>query len=196
MSSWKEHQTCCLPLSGLLVRFGFWARTSYFDHLGIWWIMYQTPWPLARATAVSMILLFWGGSSPETRYLWKPFKREWKKRSGIQLTKALSRPEIGWVWQDVSPSDPLPSQYFLTVRVGGRTYRLILTPLLAQVWWKSEPPQLCPPLGLPWTRLVTEAASWQAKHWEAMAVVPYPSACCMGAAYPGWCQGKLFIISN
>lgn len=92
---------------------------SYFDHLGIWWIMYQTPWPLARATAVSMILLFWGGSSPETHYLWKPFKREWKKRSGIQLTKALSRPEIGWVWQDVSPSDPLPSQYFLTVGVWG-----------------------------------------------------------------------------
>ena len=29
--SWKDHQTGCLRLSGLLVRFGFSARTSYFD---------------------------------------------------------------------------------------------------------------------------------------------------------------------
>lgn len=37
--------------------------------------------------------------------------------SGIQLTKALSRPEIRWVWQDVSQSDPLPSRYFLTTEL-------------------------------------------------------------------------------
>lgn len=66
-----------------------------------------------------MILLFGGGSRPETHYLWNAFKKEWKKMSGIQLTKALSRPEIRWVWQDVSQSDPLPSRYFLTAGLGG-----------------------------------------------------------------------------
>lgn len=144
--------------------------------------MYHTPLALVRAITVSMILLFRGGSSRETHYLWKPFWRERKKMSGIQLTKALSRPEIWWVWQDVSPSDPLLSQYSLTGG-GDRTDRLLLTALLAQVWWKSEPPQLGPPLGLPRTRLVTDVASWQAKRWEVMPAVPYPSACCMETAY-------------
>lgn len=37
------------------------------------WIMYHTPLALVRAIVVSMILLFQGGSSPETHYLWKPF---------------------------------------------------------------------------------------------------------------------------
>lgn len=100
--------------------------------------------------------------------------------SGIQLTKALSRPEIWWVWQDVSPSDPLLSQYSLT---GGRDRRTGRSVLLAQVWWKSEPPQLGPPLGLLWTRLVMDAASWQTNCWEVMPVVPYPSAYCMETAY-------------
>lgn len=160
--------------------------------------MYHTPLALVRANAVSMILLFrgGGGSSPETHYLWKPFWRERKTMSGIQLTKALSRPEIWWVWQDVSPSDPL-SQYSLTVTVavggggGNRTDRPRLTVLLAQVWWKSEPPQLGPPLGLPRTRLVTDAASWQAKRWEVMPVVPYPSACCVETTYQVIPRGDL-----
>lgn len=64
-----------------------------------------------------------------------------------------------------------------------RMDRLLLIALLAQVWWKWEPPQLGPSLRLHRTRLLTDVASWQAKRMEVMPVVPYPSVCCMETAY-------------
>lgn len=53
--SWKDPQTSCLLLSGLLDWFGFQARTSYFDHPGTSWIMYHSPLAFGRGFAVSLI---------------------------------------------------------------------------------------------------------------------------------------------
>ncbi len=145
--------------------------------------MYHTPLALVRATAVSMILLFPGGGQVLRHIIFENPSREKERRclesSWQKHSVVLKSDESDRMWAHL-----IHCRLNIPLQGGGHTMdRQLLTVLLAQVWWKSEPPQLGPPLGLLRTRLVTDVASWQAKRWEVMPVVPYPSACCMETAY-------------
>ena len=144
--------------------------------------MYRTPVALARANAgINDAIVSWGGQVLRHIIFEKPFWRErrclessWQKHSVV-----LKSDESDRMWAHrihCRLNTPLQAR-------GDRMDRLLLTVLLAQVWWKWEPRRPGPPLGLPRTRLVTDAASWQDKSWEVMPVVPRPSACCMVTAY-------------